>query len=168
MQRIKQDPGNFVYSNFEVESYATNAIKSNNPSVLSRFRNLVMRAFGIFNKLPRLIVVVCEDDLAKAIHINDFGISEGYQRMCEWLIREYKRNLLTIKEKLPRKSICTDWPHILFLAPSVHKNYNNDKYRKKFTHAMENALRESRNAENMSILRLRQMWDSEDGNIFLG
>ena len=121
----------------------------------------------MFNKLPRLIAIIFEDDLAEAIKVDNFGISEGYEKILKWLLREYTRSILTIKEKLPKKSIRTDWPHLLLIAPSIHKNYHNDKFRRKFTHALEKVVWNRPQTSHVSTLRLGHTWDQEDGNLFL-
>ena len=164
LRQAKNNKDSYLFSNFEVEAYATNETASNNPSTVSRIRNLITKAFCIYNKLPRLIVIILEDSIVQALGIEDYGATQGYKEIILWLIREYKRSILEIQEKLPQKSIKQGWPHVLFIAPSVHKNYPNDVYRRKFTMALENSLRESKHSDNMSSLRIQRPWDHEDGN----
>ena len=168
MMAAKHDKYNYTFSNFEVEYYATDELKSNNPNVLSRLRNAIFHAFNKFNRLPRLIVLIIEDDIIRNIKLQEFGVSDAYRISIKWLLREYRRAILTMREKLPKKALNNLWPHVLIMAPSVHKNYLNDKLRRKFTHILENEVLETQNNDNMTVLRLpKQNWDPEDGNLYL-
>ena len=125
----KMNKQNFLFSNFELESYSSDETSSNNPSTLSRMRNLIIRSFGRHNKLPKYIIIVFKDALVQAVNREDFGVLDIYKDILTWLLREYRRSILEIKDKLPKKCTKTDEPHILLLAPTVHKNYKNDVYR---------------------------------------
>ena len=164
MRQAKLDKNNYMFTNFEVESYSTDETSSNNPSTISRVRNLITRAFCILNKLPKLIVIILEDALVKAVKLEDYGVTDAYKDILAWLVREYKRSILDIKDKIPPKANKAEWPHILFLAPTVHTNYTNDVFRRKFTSALESTIRESRHAQNMSTQRITRPWDSENNN----
>ena len=157
-----------MFTHFEVESFSSSEQRSNNPNALSRFRNLIIRAFNALCRLPRLIIIVFEDDLLQMITMDEYGISDAYKVMLKWLIREINRSITIIRDKIPKKALKEDWPHVLFLAPTVHKNYNNDKYHRKFTHCLENEVRESNNSDNLSVLRFPKLsWDPDNGNLYL-
>ena len=156
-----------MFSNYEVEYYGVDCTSTNDISPLSRIRNVLFKAFAKFNRLPKIMVVILEDDVLEALKCNDFGLAEAYQHMFEWLVREYYRGILTIKEILPQKAVRDHWPHVLFIAPSVHNSYANDNKRRKFTIAMEKVAREYKHFKNMSVRRLKQVWDPEDRNLYL-
>ena len=160
--RCKNDQSSYIFNNFQVEHYGTDEIQSYDPSKLSRFRNLIYKAFNKFNRLPKYIVIIFEEDLVNATDYNDFGLADIYQQLLEWIIKEYHRSVITIKDRLPNKAARMHQPHIIFIAPSVHRNYKNDNKRRKFTLALEKAARESRNFLDMSTYRLRKQWDPED------
>ena len=165
--RSKRDRSNFMFSNFEVETYGVSCTSTNDVSPLSRVRNVLYKAFAKFNRLPKLIVVIMEDSVLEYLKLNDFGLAEAYQIMFEWLVKEYYRGILSMKEKLPTKASREGYPHVLFVAPTVHNLYANDNRRRKFTLAMEKVARESNKFKNMSVLRLKQVWDPEDRNLYL-
>ena len=155
----------FMYRNFEIESYACDNKSSNDPLPLSRIRNLITKAHNRFNRLPKYIILVLEDDVVNATDYNDYGLALAYQRLVEWLAREYHRAVLSIKEKLPSKAIANNCPHIIWIAPSLHKNYANNIRRRKYTSALEAASREYSKFEDMQVLRLKA-WDSEDTTFY--
>ena len=162
----KNNPANYVFNNFEVEFFGANDLESNNASRLGHFRNALFHAFNRYQRLPKLIVYIIEDDLLHTTNFNDFGLTEVYEEMMSWLV--VHRSVLTIKEKLPSRSLKEGWPHVLFVAPSVHRLYRNDNKRRKFTAAMEKAFKRSpANSHNMSILRLKHIWDPEDSSYFI-
>ena len=164
--RAKNDVNNFTFQNFEVQGYSTDGVHSYDPSTLSRYRNLLIKAYQRFNRLPKLIVIVFEDDIIRAIDMEVNGISQAYEAILNWLIKEHYRSILLIKEKLPSKSIREDWPHILYLAPTIHKYYKNDNLRRSFTRALESVARKSQSFKNMSTLRLREHWNKDDSSLY--
>ena len=163
VMRAKRDrAASYIFSNFEVETYGVDCTSTNDVSPLSRVRNLLFKAFGRFNRLPKLIIVIMEDDVLNSLKCNNYGLAEAYQLMFEWLVKEYYRGLLTIKEHLPQRASREMWPHTVFITPTVHNSYPNDNKRRKFTLAMEKVSRESKKFVNMSVLRFKQVWDPED------
>ena len=162
----KTDKNNYTFTNFEVQAYATDGVHSYDPTTLSRYRNIIVKAFQKFNRLPRLIVVIFEDDIVQAIDKAEQGISQAYEVLLSWLVKEHHRSVMTIKERLPTKALRQGWPHILYMAPTIHKYYRNDNLRKSFTRALESVARRNRNFENMSTLRLWNYWDKDDSRLY--
>ena len=87
------------------------------------------------------MIVVPEDDLIKAINIEDYGVSQHYGSMIEWIsdehidIIDYMKGCMPAKIKRNRSK----WPHVLWLAPSLHDNFPPDQHmkRRKFTKCLE-------------------------------
>ena len=126
-----------------------------------------MMAFNKFHRMPKIIMITPEDDLMRCINLNDFGLQEAFCRIIEWVMREHHRCVQTIKERLPMKCDHPNWPYFLWISPSLHKNYYNYGRRLKFAKALDEIGTKHKKDYNVSVLKLRQVWDPEDGNLFL-
>ena len=115
--------------------------------------------------MPRIIVIVLEDELTKNINVPESQMNKDYTRRIKWLMSEYRKIIDTIKDYIPQNAKTESEPKLVWIIPSRHKNYPDNLQRKKFGHMLEN---QAKFQENTMALRLVQRWDYEDGNLYFG
>ena len=146
----------YVRNNFEVSGFYNNSL-SLNRSVSSRVQQAVATAFNQQNLLPKLIVVILEDDF-----INNITREESeevtklvYTRLIKNLATKIKRMIAEFKEKLPPKANRASWPKVIWITPVIHTQMrkSEQKRRRIFGNAM---LQEIECQDNMVALHLKQ------------
>ena len=165
-QHFKKRDEKYSYAvrHFDIDIASTSANTSNNPEIMSRLRNNLVVALNRTVVMPKIIMIVLEDDIIKTIDHKDHSLGKHYERRIKWLMSQYRRIIESFLEKLPLKCKREGWPKFLWVSPTLHKNYKNNVERKKFTQTLEsNALI----TEKTTALRVRNGWDFEDNNLFL-
>ena len=157
----------YCYTNFEVNSIGGSSTLSNNPDGLARINNALIKAFKKFNRMPKIIVLVPENDVINTVKQEEFGMGAMYEEIISAMMRWFQETIKAFKDHQTDKSKVgrLNWPHILWIAPSLHDNYDDKehKLRKKFTYALETV---SKNKETFTSLRLKYVWDQKDNNLF--
>ena len=80
------------------ENYDTFAFFKNNhfdTNLLSRLRNVLVMAFNQNDKLPRVILVVLDNDLVRFINHNKHGVALEIITFIEWLADEFAKAVKT-------------------------------------------------------------------------
>ena len=116
------------------------------------------------------MAIVTESDLidqlklSKEDRINGVKIENIYQRVVKMLVMQIERIVDSFKEKLPSKANRRNWPHIIWVSPVQHRNFNfiNNKNRDKFTTCLDE---EVKHHKWMSSLQLKQTWDADDRSL---
>ena len=142
-------------------------LASNNPDVISRVRNVLVKAYRKHAKVPKIIVIVIENDLIKNIDHEGYGVGFFYEDQINWLFDEFNDVTEEFKKLLPARATKNrqNWPHFLWMSPTLHDNYmeiENEK-RKKFTKCLE---KQARNHKNISTLRIKDAWLKNDNSLF--
>ena len=169
-KNLKNEDGihnTYVYGNYEVHAFCTKENSNNTKNVLSRFRNALVTAFNEHSVLPKLIVVIPDDDI----------INQVVDDPCNKLLKHYKKILLGLcnlfaisiqvyKDMLPEKAKREHVPHVLWIGLPTHKYFSNDNNRRHdtFCQALEVAVTSQ---SHMSMLRMVKFWDRNDSNLFL-
>ena len=111
--------------------------------------------------LPKLIVVVLDDDVVKNINY-----PKSTTIVTNWLIEQFQKSIITYQEKLPAKAIKIGYLHVLWMCPPTHKFFGESGSQRciKQAECMEQALKDK---QNMSSLRIIKSWDHEDSNAFI-
>ena len=160
-------PDMYTFMNYEVKEYLTTRRDALNRSVISRIWNSLVNAFNEHEQLPKVIVVVLDDDVVKYVKTtNPEATALVIDRITQWLIREFDRSIFTAKYFLPQKAKKADEPHVLWIAPGTHKYFGdlNNKKRIYQTDSLESFVKVK---ENMTILKMIKFWDHEDSSFFI-
>ena len=166
---IKSDLGDyatFAFKNFEVREFLSSRRESHVRSVLTRIRNNLVHGFNDQVALPKLIVVVMDDDIIKNIYGN--CLEEAIlqiEPLINWLVREFEKLILTMKDVLPTRAVRDHLPQVLWMCPPVHTVFGDsgNMMRQELTHAIKRIVDTKK---DMSTLSMIKVWDSEDrGNI---
>ena len=161
--RLVDAAHSYTTRNFAVTVQATNDSKSHNPAILARLRNSLVHAINKTTQLPKIVVVILEDDLIKSISMDE-NINQAFNKRIRWLMHEYRKIIDTTKDFLPQNAKKEGYPKFLWINPTRHCNYINNQERKKLGGTLENL---SKNFDNNVALRLVHKWDFSDSNLFL-
>ena len=156
----------YARTNMEVLTVNTKTImgqRVDNP--LSRVYNNLVSAMKKQATLPKLMVIVLEDDIIRYANYNDFGVTALYGRVIDYLASQIRQAVDVFKHRiLPKKAIRHDWPQIVWIAPTQHENYHGSQntLRKKFGAELDNQLRAQ---PYMHVINLSQLWRTNDQNL---
>ena len=156
----------YIKSNFEIHQLAVNRFMSHDQNILSRTRNRLVNAIKQRKALPKIILVVLEDDVIKYFkHQKPPSTSiKTYQKALKWLMNEFYRVIAAFKDILPLRAKCGKWPHTLWMVPSTNVNYHCNNIRLEFAEAMKTAVKLY---PDMSTGGFEQIWSYNDGNLAL-
>ena len=105
----------YARRNFEISVYTTNLFLSNERNMLTRHRNLLVTALRDHKPLPKMIIVVLEDDFIRNFKYK--ATISTYTRALKWIMREYKKLIDIYKDFLPRKAQKLHYPHFIWVKP---------------------------------------------------
>ena len=164
----------FAAKSFETKVSANSEFTSNNKNILARLRNTVYHCFNKTLMLPKLIVIVIENDLikffnslfdAKRKDMTEDDMHRCYTAALRWIMSEFRKFVATIKEDyLPAKGKKADWPYFIWIVPCQHVNFRNSWAREIFTTAL---YKTAKGYPTIFVLELKQVWDPEDSNLVL-
>ena len=154
----------YSFDNFEVTEYLSSKYKSSNPSTIGRLVNNLVYGLNKHKTLPRVIVFVPDDDIVKNIKTSDVMIR--IVTITEWVVKECHKAITTYKEILPDKAKRSYMPHMLWIAPPVHRFFGSSNNKKREIQA-ECLDKIAKLYSNMMVLKIIKHWDLEDRNSFL-
>ena len=172
--RASSDFNGYVKAHYDVTGFFNNFVRCDNPSILSRLGNLLVQALnnsksaanGIM-PLPKLIVVVVDDDILKLFKDCSHGVgsvTKSMSRAINFVMTAHECAISTFKEFLPAKSLKKDYPHILWIQPPEHKNFDNNSLRYKFNRCLDDAAKMH---HNVTTLMMKKGWDPAEDDLFL-
>ena len=168
---ITSDDDSYAKENFETSiffgtDYMTTSSFEHNANIknrIARVHNSVVRAIRSKGTLPKLLIIVLEDDIINFLNYNDYGVTEMYGRVIEFLSREINESIQEFKQRyLPTKSKRDSIPQLVWILPTLHRNYRNSNLRRKFANEMEKILPLF---PDNTVLRLKQIWDPESNTM---
>ena len=156
-----------TFNTFEVTEFVSSRYHSHNPSVLGRYVNNLVY---VLNKsstegLPRLIVVVTDDDIVKNIKMmSTASLQIGI--LFDWLTKEFNKAIVSFRDYLPAKSKKLGQPHVLWISPPTHKYFGHSANKKRLiqSECLESIVKFQ---DNMSVLKMLKVWDENDSNLFV-
>ena len=154
--------------NYDVTAFTIDSRSSSYETALARIRHALCAAFNEMNKVPKIIVIIMENDVINCINRaepNKFT-AKIFKTAIKWLMREVFRMDMTYRDVIPSKALKGGPPHYLYIVPTTHKNCKTNELRELFGQQLEIVGKEKADT-NLSVMRLKQVWDSQDGNLFL-
>ena len=168
--RPSSEYNSYVKANFNVMGYYNSGFVTDNPSLISRMCNLMVNAVSrkqTNNKLlplPKLIVIVMDDDIIKLFSCEAKGLSKAFNRILNCIMTEYERCIAAFKDYLPAKSFNSEFPHILWIHAPMHDNFDNNSARFKYNKCLEEVAKMH---SNVFTLPLKKVQNPHDGNLYL-
>ena len=125
------------------------------PNAVGRILNNLTRCLNTSrDSIPKWVVIIPDVDIMKSISYTDFGVSGAYGLLIEYMMKEINTTITRyLGNNLPVKANRYDRPHVLWIEPTLHINYDNNPLRMKFIRSLHIA---SQAQERMIVLPLRQ------------
>ena len=158
----------FVTKNYEVKIFISSGYPSLNKSPLGRTFNNVVRAINEEKSLPKLIVMVTDNDLIKYIRssVGHHLLKKQIDRSYNWLATQIDRAILSYKDYVSEKSKRHYIPHILWILPPSHIHFDQmDNMKREYAAEAIQTLSAMRS--NTSALQMLKIWDAQDASLFL-
>ena len=123
---------------------------------MGRIKNNFVEVINQQILLPKIVIVVLEDDLLNAINHYKTGASLAIEPCLDWIMSELHDITVTYKQKLPTKSRKFRYPQFLWISAIHHDGFNNgNSYREKFNRCL---MEVSSKYREMHVLHL-VAWD---------
>ena len=156
----------YIKRNFEVSAYMSNKNNSLDQNMVSRYRNLLVGILAEQIILPKLLVVVPDDDLITYVNHQTAGLTKILDRVINWLMKEYSHIIDAQKDYLPVKAKRNHLLQIVWIEAPHHDNFMDidNEMRAKFNACLRTI---GKLYDNVSVLELKKIWDPTDSNLFL-
>ena len=158
----KIDTGTHSGDYFKIKVFTSNQYSGQIRNTIGRIRNTIARAFNSQQALPKVIVIVLDDDIINFVPVDEFGVSIIYGRIIHYLFAECKKLLALKRERLPKKALVET--HLIWIAPPFHNGFSNSNLHAKFSRNLDNI---ANLFEGMWSLKLKKIWDPADFNLYL-
>ena len=152
----------YAKKHYEVTLISSDRYQSTIHSPIARLHNSLVNAMSQHASLPKMLVIIIEDDFIKYLEHNDYGATELFGKVLNYIESELQKTILKFKRMLPPKAVKLGFPQMVWIAPSLHQNYINNTMRKKFAAELDVQLR---GRPFMIILRLKHVWDQNDDRL---
>ena len=164
-QRSYEDYQGYAKEHFETRGFANSKYISTDQNMLSRLRNLMVKAISDQILFPKYIVIVLDDDLIKFLNHEGYGITKSLGWLINNLMIEYDRLIETQKEYLSYKSKKSSHPILIWIEAPLHNEFDNNSEHLKFNKCLQE---KSLFRRNMVSLHLKKVWDPSNKNYYLG
>ena len=151
-------------TNFDVTCFCNGPI-AQEEKLLNRLRNTLVFAINSEWYIPKIIVVLLEQDLTDYLLRREITQISDVTIWVRKLINEFRKVLSTFKDKLPSKAKKQGWPHILWILPLLHQEFKHFSFRVDVSSVLEDLVIQQ---SDMSALKLKQEWDEYDKSLFMG
>ena len=151
----------YIGDNYDVKVF-TGYENRFNRSVLGHLHNAFVAALNANGKLPKMILVVIEDDIIKCVNFDKAGISQVFGRCVQWLADEIRTAIHKHKADLPGKCKKNLYPQVFWVAIPSHLNFLNNHTRFKFNQSLETVLLLY---NEMKVLKLQRRWQFNDTSV---
>ena len=158
----------YCFNRFEVKDFFSSRHRNRSDNILTRLINELVRAFNGHSSLPKLIVVILDNDLIRNAKHEGYGISVHFGVLLEDLISEFDRVISEYKSFLPSKAKREYFPHVIWIAMPTHRGFgeNSNNKRVKFGESLLTQVISSKYYNKMSVLKMVKFWHSEDPLLF--
>ena len=112
--------------------------------------------------MPKMVVVILEDDLIKYVGSGNY-VDIYYAKYIEEIIKDFHRLKDKMSNLLPSNSKRTGWPRLVFIQPTLHRYYSNYELRQKLIATIEETIKPF---NDVWALKLLQIWDKNNCNYY--
>lgn len=166
---IQEPQDKYMVESFEISDFHNDKDQSYDKNTLSRLRNSLLRAIKEKVRLPKIIVVVMDNDLIKFIrrntekHLDTMAAAYIFEQLMKWLMAQYTRLIASQKEYLPKKVRPASGPTFVWIEPPIHDLFGDNKYHLLFGKAISRAAMYH---DNNYSLQLKKVWDPADPTLY--
>ena len=151
----------FMHNHYDILGFCSGSLTRDmkNRNIMGRVHNNLVAAINQHTLLPKVVLLVFENDWLRSINHQCKGISTILYKCLHWLANEIKRLTVAYKEKLPTKSRKFKYPHFMLVPAVYHDQFGIENiYHEKFNDCLQDVLEDFR---EMSSLELHT-WDRSD------
>ena len=148
-----------------MEYLTSNSFHSKFKNTIARIRHSIAMALKtIVTPLPKMIVIVLEDDLIYELKDRSEQLTFAYGRQIEWLLHEIRKLISAHNDALPKKA--KRKVNIIWILPAEHVAFSqlNAANRQLLRLCIK---RVTAQFDANHALELRQMWDKTDASLYL-
>ena len=157
-QRSQTEFQGYVKDKYEMSGFmATNSPLDR--SLVSRIRNNLLTAIREQPVLPRIVVVVLDDNIVNFIEQKNDTSSYTIGKVIHSIMTEHNRLICSQKDYLPNKAKRLNLPQVLWIEAPLHQSFINNTLRQKFNTCLQDM---ARLIPNVSVLSLKKVWDASD------
>ena len=151
---------------FDSGTFTTNEYASLDCNAYSRVRIQLVKAINKEITLPKMVVIIADNDLMRYFDPEDNEVSKNIGKVLNWLMSEFGRIISAHKEHLPTKAVKPTYPTFIWIETPLHDNFNSQEnlLRAKFNKALEMVAQFH---DSVYALKLKKIWDEHDGSLFL-
>ena len=159
---LAQDKDYYCKTNFEVSAFYYDTTP-NDSSLLNRLRTALVHGINKKIMLPKIIVVILEQDLPY-FATKKYLFPREIKKVLSHLINEFRKVIAAAKDVMPAKAKRFGWPHVVWIELVQHTAMHDLDTRKQINSYLNDLTAVQ---QHMSCLRLKQVWDDHDQNLYL-
>ena len=152
----------FIKDSFEYYAYCQSKYEHSDTNMLNRLRNALIQGINEQGKLPKVVVLVQDDDLLEFLNYGEQGMSSLVVSCIEWICKQFEALVKLAAEGLPPKAVKDGYPQLYYVAPPHHQHFKNNHSRSKLINVMEVTFKDFK---DIRIIRMKEFWDYKDGSL---
>ena len=86
---------------------------------IARVINTLIYAMYAKAKLPKMLLIVLEDNIIQFLKYNDYGVTEMFGRVLEFMAKNIRSIIDEFKSKIPPKAKRVEHPQIIWIVPTI-------------------------------------------------
>ena len=161
----KKLPNAYANQHFEVTIAAGDKYNCSIPNILARMKSALVEVLNNSINIPKIIMLVPENDIIKDVGISDKSLAEEhYREYIKYFLQTTMEVINTFKQLLPEAAKRPGWPKLVIITPTIHRNYSEIEsiQRAAFASVLDE---QARKLPDTWALRLLQVWDKNNLNI---
>ena len=131
-------------------------------NLISRIRNVLVSALNKHSKLPKLVVIVLDNDMIKFVDHEKYGASIALGKIMDVVVESLDSVIKTRKDQIAKNAYRDQEPHFIWMGAPIHQDFNDNSLRVKFNTCMESIIKQFK---NMSFLMPRKGWEIDNHKI---
>ena len=113
--------------------------------------------------LPKLVVLIMDDDLICTFKYADYGVSEAFGHIIHSLAAEFNKIVESYKDKLPLKALRKEYPKFIWIAPPLNCSFDNNILRNKLTKSIKSTLEIQ---QHQMMLKIVICWEYDNSSLY--
>ena len=143
----------YIKETFNIYEFTSD--RTNEGNVLNRIFNNIVRGMNQQILLPKIILIVLDNDLMKNIKGKNRVTEKVINETIEYLISDIHQEIKDHRDQLPMKAQKFKYPTVLWMIPPCHANFTNNLRRQQLARALETTVM---NHNEMCFMCTR-LWD---------
>ena len=129
VSNLLSNTSSYTKTNFEATAFCASRSTVTTSSIknpIARIHNALVAGMQRSATLPKMIIIILEDDILSYLDHNDYGATEMYGKIITYLESEIQKSILNFKSFMPKKAKRVGCPHFVWIAPSSNSSYANN------------------------------------------